>query len=190
MAYPDWAYYLANLGLMLSQLAIWSGTFCRLPANWILVANAALYAAFFPGKINGLGFGFGSVVFFIMLAVLGEALAYAARNRRKLARQNQLNGMENTFLGAGLGSVVGALSFFWIPLVGPILSLIGAATGAAGGAYVGTLYSRTRYAAAEENRPEAEVAADDRLTNALEMTARLGSGGLIVLLSIYSSFSG
>ena len=192
MEFPDWAYYLANVALLVSQLAIWTGNLCRLPANWILVANSALYASFFTGKLNGLGFGYGLVLFFMTLAVLGESLAYAARHRRNLAEQNRLAGLENTLLGAGTGSLIGAVSLFWIPLIGPFLSLVGAVTGAAGGAYVGTLYSRSQFDPPSETAPNAAPAptTDSRLTNALELAARGITGALIVLLSSYSSFSG
>ncbi len=159
MEFPDWAYYLANVALLASQLASWSGNVCRLPANWILVANAALYASFFPAKLNGLGFGYGSVLFFMILAILGESLAFAGRQRRKLAETNRLAGLENTMLGAGAGSLLGAMVLFWIPLIGPFLALVGAVTGAAGGAYVGTLYSRSRYESATTPQSTNESAA-------------------------------
>ncbi|MCA9030492.1 MAG: hypothetical protein KDA69_12115 [Planctomycetaceae bacterium] len=191
---PDWAYYLINFLLIATQIAIWSGNFCKLPANWILVANAALYATFFPNKLNGLGFGYGSVVFFIALAILGESLAYASRHRRKLAQQSKLAGLENTLLGAGAGSFVGAISLFWIPLVGLILALAGSVLGAAAGAYLGTLYSRSSFvpqASAESEQPAPESDVDsDRITAILESASRLVTGGFIVLLSSYSSFSG
>lgn len=191
MEFPDWAYYLANFALLVSQLAIWTGNLCRLPANWILVANSALYSSFFVGKLNGLGFGYGSVLFFMTLAVLGESLAYAARHRRNLAQQSRLAGLENTLLGAGTGSLLGAISLFWIPLIGPFLSLIGAVTGAAGGAYVGTLYSRSQFESLVASPPEIDPPRNDsRMTNVLELAARTVTGALIVLLSCYSSFSG
>lgn len=192
---PDWAYYLASLLLLIAQSAAWLGHFFKLPANLILVANAALYAGFFPGKLNGLGFGYGTVAVFLFLAVLGEGLALAARHRRRLARENRLNGLENTLLGAGAGSLVGAVSLFWIPLIGPLIGLAGAVLGAAGGAYIGTLLSRQGYQEDESSDKSAEAAGSvaaskDRLTAGLELTARLLTGGLIVLLSCYSSLAG
>lgn len=192
---PDWAYYLASLALLIAQSAAWLGHFFRLPANWILVANAALYAGFFPGKLNGLGFGFGTVGVFLFLAAVGEGLALAARHRKRLARENRLTGLENTLLGAGAGSLVGAVSLFWIPLIGPLIGLAGAVLGAAGGAYVGTLLSRQSYQEDDPGDKSAGTAGStsvspDRLTAGLELTARLLTGSLIVLLSCYSSLAG
>ena len=182
---PDWAYYLSGLGLIVVNVAIWAGNVCRLPGNWMLVAFAALYASFFPARPNGLGFGYWSVAFLATLALLGESLAYAARHRQRLARQNQLAGLENTVLGAGSGGLFGALMLLWIPLIGTILALLGAITGAAAGAYLGTLYSRRRY---RETASPPQM--NHQVTQGLELISRLVVGAVMVLIVTYSSFMG
>ncbi|MCA9081735.1 MAG: hypothetical protein KDA58_14330, partial [Planctomycetaceae bacterium] len=115
---PDWAYYLSGCSLFVLNVATWAGNLCRLPANWMLVAFASLYASFFPAKENGLGFSYWGAALLATLALLGESLAYAARHRQRLAQQNRLAGLENTVIGAGSGGLLGAMLLWWIPLLG------------------------------------------------------------------------
>lgn len=186
---PDWSYPPSALLLFVANLAAWLGEFYRLPGNWVIVCNVALFAAFFPETSSGLGVGWGTVALLAILAALGESLAYVARQRRKFAARRQSPGWEGTLISATVGGILGAFLGLAVPVMGSLLSTIGAIGGAAAGASLGTYWTgRARPALSE--CPLEVLQRRELINQWLELAARLFIGLLLILIATSASLTG
>lgn len=186
---PDWSYPLFSLLLFVANLAAWLGDFYRLPGNWVIVCNAALFSAFFPEKPTGLGMGWGTVALLAILATLGESLAYIARQRRKFAARQQSPGWERTLISATAGGILGSFLGLAVPVMGFLLSTIGAIGGAAAGASLGT-YWTGRARTALSDAPLEVLQRRELINKWLELGARLLIGLLLMLIATSASLAG
>lgn len=126
------AYFFAFV-LLLLNFGAWIGTLFLAPGNWMIVSFAALYAWLLPDEYAPrLSWTVVSIAF--ALAILGEALEFAAGAAGARRVGGSRKGAIYAIVGAFAGSVGGAMIGIPIPIVG---SVIAAVAGGALGAYLG-----------------------------------------------------
>lgn len=184
----DWLYYLFAILLCVANLVAWLGVWYRLPGQWVMVANCTLYMAFFPSKLNGLGYGWFTIGLLILLATLGDSISYAMKRHHLTTNQNPQRPLKGIITGAGLGSLGGALLGFTVPIIGYLIALLGAIGGAAGGAYLGAMITESGYLKTEPAQPQ--KLPFGMQIDSFKIIPRLIAAGLIWLIATYGSFLG
>ena len=139
-----------------------------LPANWIISALLAAWAAIFPD--GGVTWHFVGAMF--GLSLLGELLEFVSQSwgARKYGASARGN------LGGIIGAIAGAI------LGAPFLLGVGALIGALGGAYAGCLIFELSHGKA---MPEARRAATGAFWGkAFGLTAKLALGAAMLVMSL------
>lgn len=130
-------YYLWVFLLIVGMVGVWFTTLFAFPGNWLIVALAALFAAFFPATDRH-GLHWSTVAIGVALAVVGEVLelfAGAAGAKKAGASRRSI---VLALVGTMIGSLIGATVAIPIPIVGPIVGALGGgALGAFAGAFIG-----------------------------------------------------
>ena len=116
----EYVYASLFLGLLLAVLGL---NILGLPANWIMLGLAWLWALIHPAQ--PLGWSFYAPL--IGMAVAGEALEFGAQ----YVGTKKYGGSSKGNLGSFIGAIVGAI------FCAPFLLGFGALVGAVGGAYIG-----------------------------------------------------
>jgi len=197
---PDWLYYLFGFLLVIANAIAWAGNGTRLPGNWVMTANCALYMAFFPAKVNGLSFGWFTVVLLAMMAALADSLAFAVK-RKLLFTGPAGRPSRRVLAGAGIGSLLGALLGWMVPVIGSLVAIPGSIGGAASGAYLGTMLGKRKETNNTANNNDMEDDSDSPAPleqklpfgwtdDTVRTAVRLFVGALILLLATFGTFAG
>ena len=134
-----WLYYVWALLLVLACGVAWLTTLVTLPGNWFIVGLVALFAYLLPAESGG-GITWTAVAVLLCLAVLGEAIEFAASAAGAAKKGASKRSVALSIVGAGVGSIAGiAIGLpIPIPVIGSfIMALVGGAAGAFFGAYLG-----------------------------------------------------
>ncbi|QDT15617.1 DUF456 family protein [Alienimonas californiensis] len=135
---PTAFYFTLAVPMVLLAAFCWASTLFTLPGNWAVLALAAAWAYFMPKDEYGWGFGWGTVAVLAGLALIGEALEFAAGAAGAKKEGGSRRGMALSILGAMVGSLAGAAVGVPVPVVGPLIGAVGGgAAGAFAGAYLG-----------------------------------------------------
>ena len=137
---PTWFYLALAVPAVLLACACWVGTLFTLPGNWAILAVAAAWAYFLPRERYGLGYGWGTVGVLAGLAVVGEAVEFAAGAAGAKKGGGSKRGMLLSLAGAAAGSMLGATAAIPVPVVGPVIGALG---GGAAGAFAGAYFGET-----------------------------------------------
>lgn len=129
-------FFALGLTVIVLNAIAWAGNLIALPGNWIMVLLLSLYAWLGPqdGRID---ISPGTVLFAIILAIIGEVVEFAASALG--ARRAGASRRSTTYavLGSFGGALIGALIGIPIPIVGPIIAAI---LFAGLGAMIGAIY--------------------------------------------------
>lgn len=129
--------YVAASLLLISNLVAWASTLITLPGNWILLAFTILYAYFLPAEYYP-RVSWTVVIVVAVLALLGELIEFLAGAAGAAKQGGSKLGIFLSLVGAFLGSLGGAISFSFIPVLGTMIgAVLGGALGAFGGAWLG-----------------------------------------------------
>ena len=133
--------YLGVTLLVLALLSGWVLTVFCLPGNWLMVGAAAIYAWFVPADSRW-DLGWGTVAALLILALIGEALEFAASamgaSRVGGSKRGAVLAIIGSMFGALLGGLISPVAGSVIPVVGAIIAVILLASlGALGGAMLG-----------------------------------------------------
>ena len=135
---PTAFYFTLAVPMVLLAAACWIATLFTLPGNWAVLALAAAWAYFMPKMQYGWGFAWGTVIVLGLLALIGEAVEFAAGAAGAKKEGGSRRGMALSILGAMIGSLAGAAVGVPVPVLGPLIGAVGGgAAGAFGGAYLG-----------------------------------------------------
>lgn len=130
-------YFLSALLLLLLSIGAWLLTLVTLPGNWLIVACAALFAWLFPEDASR-GITWTTVAVLAVIAILGEVFEFGASAAGAARQGASKRGVALSMVGAILGSTLGLVVGAPVPVVGSFLmALVGGATGAFAGAYLG-----------------------------------------------------
>ena len=185
----EWGYCVAGLILFAANVAAWAGLFYRLPGHWVITAQSALCAHFFPNTSSGLGLGWGTITILFLLASSAELAVYATRRRNDLWQKYRISA--ETIAGAALGAVLGALLGLFLPLIGPLLTAIAAVGGAALGSGIGTFREAARAARGQvASTGPVDLVREARRTAVLEIASQVAIGLTMLLLVSGASFAG
>jgi hypothetical protein len=134
---PAWVYYPSALLLIVLCIAAWLTSLLTLPGNWIVVALAAGFAWLFPHEA-GRGISWTVVGIGLALAVVGEAIEFAASAAGAAKQGASRRAVLLSLVGAMAGSIVGVMIGAPVPVLGSfVMALLGGAAGAFAGAYLG-----------------------------------------------------
>lgn len=140
-------YYFAAVCLAILCCLAWLSTLLTLPGNWLVVGLAALFAWWFPAEA-GRGITWQTVGIAAALAVVGEAIEFAAGAAGAAKHGASRRAVALSLVGAMAGSLAGLVVGLPIPILGPlIVAVFGGAAGAFAGAYLGETW---------KGRPEAD----------------------------------
>lgn len=185
----EWGYCVAGLILFAANIAAWAGLFYRLPGHWVITAQSALCAHFFPNTSSGLGLGWGTITMLFILASCAELAVYATRRRKELWQKYRISA--ETIAGAAVGGVLGAMMGLFLPLIGPLLAVIAAVGGAALGSGLSTFREAASAARQQKAPPRpVDLVREARRTAALEIAAQVAIGLTMLLLVSGASFAG
>lgn len=184
--FSDWNYFVLSLVLLAANAAAWTGGFYRLPSNSVILCNCILFTEYFSRRTQGPGIGLGTIVVLGLLGLVGESIAYVARQRRQLASRQQISSLQGTLIGAGLGGGMGAVLGMFVPLVGPFVTVIGAVAGASTGASLGTATQARWWTPIEELSAEQSLRRE-QLNRLIEVAARQTAGLLMILTATSAS---
>lgn len=125
------------LTIILLSAVAWAGNLVALPGNWIMVLLLGSFAWLGP-QTGRTEIGFSTVAVAAMLAIVGEAVEFAASalgaRRAGASRKSTTYAVLGSFGGALLGALVGVP----IPIIGPIIAaILFAGLGAMAGAIYG-----------------------------------------------------
>ena len=129
-------YVFASL-LLLGNFGAWILTVLSGPGNWLILIFSGIYLYFLPAeyspRLTLWGFGIAGG-----LAIIGELIEFAASAAGAAKQGGSRRGMAFSILGAGVGSVTGAILGMPIPIIGSLVAaVLGGALGAFTGAYLG-----------------------------------------------------
>lgn len=129
--------YLGITVFVLALLAGWTLTLFSLPGNWLIVVSAAVYAWLVPDELRW-DIGWWTVLALVVLALLGEALEFAAGALGAARVGGSKRGAALAIVGSMAGAVAGAMIGLPIPVVGSVVAAIAfAGVGAMLGAMLG-----------------------------------------------------
>ncbi len=138
---PQWTQIGWGVLLVLAAVACWTANVFTLPGNWMILGLAALFAWLLPADEYGRGFGWITVGVLGLLALLGEAVEFAAGAAGAAKHGASRRAMLLSMAGAIVGSLAGAAVGIPMPVVGSLVAAVGGgAAGAFGGAYLGELW--------------------------------------------------
>jgi uncharacterized protein YqgC (DUF456 family) len=127
-----WLYYTLAIGLIAAGFVCWLTNLLSLPGNWALLGLACLFAWFVPHD-NSRGVTWTTVWILLALSIAAGAAKLGASRRS----------IWLSLIGAMVGSIGGAIVGLPIALVGsPIAALLGGASGAFVGAYLGESWAK------------------------------------------------
>lgn len=123
--------------LILVMVVAWLLTLLGLPGNWVMVAAAAVYAAFAP-VTQPAGLGWEIVAVLVGLALVGELIEFIAGAAGVAKGGGSRRGALLAIVGSVVGAILGAGVGIPIPVIGPIVAaILFAALGAMVGAMIG-----------------------------------------------------
>lgn len=129
--------YVAACLLLIFNLVAWASTLITLPGNWILLGFTILYAYFLPADTYP-RVSWTVVIVVAVIALLGELIEFLAGAAGAAKQGGSKLGIFLSLVGAFLGSIAGAISFSFIPVLGTMIgAVLGGALGAFGGAWLG-----------------------------------------------------
>lgn len=133
----EWLHYLVATGFVLAGAGCVFLTILSLPGAWVLIALAVIIelADGFWMPAETATFSVWTIVAATVVALLGEALEFAAGAAGAKRGGASKRGMLGALLGSIVGGVLGTI-LIPIPVIG---SILGAVLGAAGGAIVAEL---------------------------------------------------
>jgi hypothetical protein len=135
---PAWTYYVWALLLVIACACAWLLSLVALPGNWLVLGLAAVFAWLFPENMAGRGMSWSWVGALAALAVLGEIVEFAAGAAGAAKHGASRRSVVLSIVGAMAGSIAGLAIGSPIPILGSfVLALLGGATGAFAGAYLG-----------------------------------------------------
>ena len=136
-----WIDSVGTVGIALTIILLcavaWAGNLVALPGNWIMVLLLGSFAWLGP-QTGRTEIGFSTVAVAAMLAIVGEAVEFAASalgaRRAGASRKSTTYAVLGSFGGALLGALMGVP----IPIIGPIIAaILFAGLGAMAGAIYG-----------------------------------------------------
>lgn len=137
---PAWIYYPSAVVLVLLCIAAWLTTLFTVPGNWIVVALVAAFAWLFP-IADGRGVTWTTVFVLIGVALLGEVIEFAAGAAGAAKQGASRRSVILSLVGAAVGSLLGLTIGTPVPVIGSfVMAVLGGATGAFAGAYLGELW--------------------------------------------------
>ncbi|MCA8996675.1 MAG: hypothetical protein KDA80_06815 [Planctomycetaceae bacterium] len=183
----DWLYLLGGGLLLLSNGIAWMSLFYGLPGNWIICANCLLASALLPAKENGLGIGTSTILIMSGLCLIGDLATQWTHQAHLSNSGEKLPAIRKVMLTTTLGGLMGATPGLLIPIVGLVISVLGAIAGATIGATIGN-----SWAAARPGHP-IEVPAPRRMGMMILRIARIAPsllvGMVLLMLTYWSMFS-
>lgn len=195
--FGEWIYYPAAILLLAANVASWAGNFYRLQGNWLMVANATLFACLLPPTESGLGVSWFSICLALAFAILGDAFNFASKRHRIFSRNASSPDRQRVLVGAGIGSLTFVLAGMSVPVIGSLLAVVGAVGGAAGGAWLGSVISPRQKPASQEQRRLVEMRETTRTHRFLlrflsgqqiRLIPKILAGLLMIMVLTYSSF--
>ena len=188
-----WLYYFGAIALLVANLAAWLSNFVRLPGNWIIVCNSILFLCLLPAREDGLGIGLFGVCLLAALAVFGDSFNFVVRRQRRLGASVSGPIRKQVLVGASIGSVTFVVAGLAVPVIGSMLSVIGALIGAAGGAWLGSVVPITRDPGSKVDlHADIELQPHPILSRLLtesqiKLLPRISTGFVMVMVSVYAS---
>src|SRR5882757_7723861 len=132
-----WLYYIWAIALVFACGLAWLTTLVALPGNWLIVGCSALFA-WIVSYDSGRGITWTTVAVLAGLAVLGEVIEFAAGAAGAAKQGASKRSVALAMVGAVVGSILGLAIGSPILIVGSfVMALVGGATGAFFGAYLG-----------------------------------------------------
>ena len=183
----EWFYYPSVLLLLVSNLVAWTGNFYRLPANWIVFANCLLFNSLLTESASKFGLSWFSLCLIGLLAALGDSVNFAVKRQLILQPSASSPGRSRVFVGAGLGSVTCVAAGLAVPVIGPMLAILGAVGGAAGGAWFGSLVSPKAKFPVEDVEPQESWLARLLRDKRTEKLPRIIAGFLMLSIAFSST---
>ena len=178
-----WYYTLAVL-LVLLNVCAWATNLLTLPGNWFIAGLTVLFAVFVHLP-SGSGISLFSAGAVAALALLGEAIEFAAGAAGAAKSGGSRRGMLLAVAGAMGGSIAGTFLgvFIPIPVIGSLIGAIaGGALGAFGGAYAGEAWKGR----SEEERMAISTAA--MIGRVFGTVGKLGIGAIMVVVTTVAVF--
>ena len=178
----DWIYYLWAALFVVASACAWLLNLVTLPGNWLVVLGSALFAWLLP-EDAGRGLAWASVFVLLGLAILGEVVEFLAGAAGAAKQGASRRAIALSIVGAIVGSVVGLGIGTPIPILGSfVMAVLGGATGAFAGAYLGETW---------KGRTDAERAAAGRgaFVGRLWGTAgKLAVGAIMLAILTWDAF--
>jgi uncharacterized protein YqgC (DUF456 family) len=142
-----WLYYTLAVLLVTGGFLCWLSNLLSLPGNWVLLGLVALFAFLVP-ETNGRGVSWAGVGVLLALAVVGEAIEFAAGAAGAAKEGASKRSIFLSLVGAIVGSVMGATAGIPVPVLGSMVgALLGGSLGAFAGAYAGEVWKERPHAA-------------------------------------------
>jgi uncharacterized protein YqgC (DUF456 family) len=137
-----WLYYTLAIGLVAAGFVCWLSNLLSLPGNWALLGLASLFAWLVPHD-SSRGVSWNTVWILLALAIAGEIIEFVAGAAGAAKRGASRRSIWLSLIGGLAGSIGGAIVGLPIALIGsPIAALLGGATGAFVGAYLGESWAK------------------------------------------------